>query len=83
MTVKCIKQSDKHGIAFFHRQKVSIKELAEMYKCSARTIRRVLKEHEMGLVKHNKPVVIPTKPSLVYLTLRFIKNLFSPSQPNV
>lgn len=83
MTVKCINDLDKRDIAKFYKQQLSIKELAQMYGYSERTIRRVLEEKSIVPTPRARPVAIPTQPSFAHTVLRFIKNLFTVKQPNV
>jgi hypothetical protein len=83
MTVKCINNLDKSDIAKFYKQQLTIKELAQMYGYSERTIRRVLAEKSLVPTPRARLVVIPTQPSLPYKVLRFFKNLFNINQPHV
>ncbi len=83
MTVKCISYVDKQDIAKFYKQQLSIKELAHMYSCSERTIRRVLQEKSFVPTSRARPVGIPTASSYRHTVLCFIKNLFNVKQPNV
>lgn len=83
MTVKCINDLDKQDIAKFYQQQLSIKELADMYGYSERTIRRVLQEKSLVPTPRARPVIVSTQPSLVHTVLSFIKNLFAVKQPNV
>jgi hypothetical protein len=76
MTVKCINDLDKRDIAKFYKQQLTIKELAQMYGYSERTIRRVLEEKSIVPTPRARPVAIPTQPSFVYKVMRFLKNLF-------